>query len=132
MQSPCTFFLTFRFAKSLLKVSIQLAKTLYVYEIIRCLLQSVLNKQLIQLTYRPNVSFFSFFLFQGFRRATYATDAVGVLLKEIRNNPKLVMFFISVQSQIWGFFNSSQIVLHQKESPGQNVCFREKACTRIL
>ena len=44
------------------------------------------------------------------------------------------MFFLNfyLQSQIWGFFNSSQIMLHQKESPGQNVRFGEKACTGIL
>ena len=76
--------------------------------------------------------FFFFFLFQGFRRATYATDAVGVLLKEIRNNPRLVMVFFNfyLQSQIWGFFNTSQIMLHLKESPGQNVRFGEKACLK--
>ena len=30
------------------------------------------------------------FLFQGLQRGNYATDAVGVLLKEIKNNPRLV------------------------------------------
>jgi len=38
----------------------------------------------------------------GFRRATYATDAVGVLLKEIRNNPSLRVLY--AVNEFNGFF----------------------------